>query len=132
MNAEDRERRQRIRELLTYEDYTYSEVIETVADEFEEDEETIEDEIQNIKKWLPKLDVFRDVQGITLLAELRENRRRLHQMAEAVHEQEEFVEERKIRSEINRSINMERYLADSTLTVRKGSHEHEDLFDGLY
>lgn len=131
MNTEDHERRQRIWELLTYEDHTYSEVIETVADEFGEDEERVEKEIENIGKWLHKLDVFRDAPGITLLAELRENRRRLHQMAKTVHEQEEFVEERKIRSEINRSINMERHLANSTLTVRKKSHEYEDLFDDV-
>lgn len=132
MNTEDRERRQRIWELLTYEDHTYSEVIETVADEFEEDEETVEEDIQDIEKWLPKLDVFRDVQGIALLAELRRNRRKLHRMAEAVHEQEEYAEERKIRSEINRSINMERYLADSTLSVKKRSHEYEEIFEEMY
>lgn len=131
MNTEERERRQRIWELLTYEDHTYTEVIETVADEFEEDEETVEADIQNIGEWLPRLDVFRDVQGIALLAELRENRRKLHQMAETVHEREEYTEERKIRSEINRSINMERYLADSTLRVAKESHEYEDILDEI-
>lgn len=131
MNTKDHERRQRIWELLTYEGHTYSEVIETVADEFGEDEETVEEEIENVRKWLPKLDVFRDTPGITLLAELRENRRRLHQMAKTAHEQEEFAEELKIRSEINRSINMERYLADSTLTVTKKSHEYEDLLNDM-
>lgn len=106
-------------------------MIETVADEFEEDEETVEADIQNIGQWLHRLDVFRHVQGIALLAELRENRRKLHQMAETVHEREGYTEERKIRSEINRSINMERHLADSTLRVAKGSHKYEDLLEEM-
>ncbi|ADJ13938.1 PqqD family peptide modification chaperone [Halalkalicoccus jeotgali] len=131
MNTEERERRQRIWKLLTYEDQTYTEVVETVADEFEVDPDTVEEDIKNIDKWLYKLDVYRDVQGISLLAELRDNRRRLHQLAEILDEQGEFAEERKIRAEINRSINMERHLADSTLAVRRVSLEDEDLLDEM-
>jgi replicative DNA helicase len=58
------------------------------------------------------------------------NRRRLYQMAETAYEQEEFTDELKIRSEINRSINMERYMADSSLGVKRVSSkaEHDVIF----
>jgi hypothetical protein len=130
MNAEEYERRQRIWEVLTYEDLTYTEILETVANEFEVNEKTVEDDIQKVHMWLPELDILRDVQGMSLLAELRENRRRLYQMAETAYEQEEFTDELKIRSEINRSINMERYMADSSLGVKRVSSkaEHDVIF----
>jgi hypothetical protein len=51
-------------------------------------------------------------------------------MAETAYEQEEFTDELKIRSEINRSINMERYMADSSLGVKRVSSkaEHDVIF----
>jgi hypothetical protein len=73
MNAEEYERRQRIWEVLTYEDLTYTEILETVANEFEVNEKTVEDDIQKVHMWLPELDILRDVQGMSLLAELRES-----------------------------------------------------------
>lgn len=88
------------------------------------DEDTVEDDIQNVHRWLPKLDIFRDVQGVSLLAELRENRRRLYQMVETACDQE-FPDELKIRSEINRSINMERHMADSSMGVIRRSSKDE-------
>lgn len=45
-------------------------MVETAANEFKVDTETVEEDIQDIDKWLYKLDVYRDVQGISLLAEL--------------------------------------------------------------
>lgn len=117
MRAEDHERRQRIWELLVYEDPALTDVIETITDEFETSRETVEADLNSIDEWLPKLDLFREVQGVALLAELRQNRQRLYEMAAEARDDDELVQERKIRAEINRSLNMERHLTDSSLNT---------------
>lgn len=132
MRAEDHERRQRIWELLVYEDPALREVIETITDEFDTSRETVEDDLNSIDEWLPKLDLFREVQGVSLLAELRQNRQRLYEMAEEARDQDELVEERKIRAEINRSLNMERHLSDSSLNTTPMNEVDEMIEKSLF
>lgn len=132
MEPEVHERRQRIWRLLVEDDLSFREIIETVADDFETTPETIEEDLQTIDDWLPELDLLREVPGIALLAEVRQNRRRLHRMAEQAHDQDDLVQERKIRSEINRSLNIERQLGNSDLEItHTPPQEVEDLLDEM-
>ncbi|WP_336361944.1 hypothetical protein [Halalkalicoccus salilacus] len=117
MDPEVHERRRRIWRLLVEDDLALGEIIETVADDFDTAPETIEEDLETIDDWLPELDLLREVPGIALLAEVRQNRQRLHQMAEQAHEQDDLTQERKIRSEINRSLNIERQLGNSDLKI---------------
>lgn len=119
MDPEVHERRRRIWRLLVEDDLALGEIIETVADDFDTAPETIEEDLETIDDWLPELDLLREVPGIALLAEVRQNRQRLHQMAEQAHEQDDLTQERKIRSEINRSLNIERQLSNSDLTITR-------------
>lgn len=132
MKAEDHERRRRIWELLVYEDSALTDVIETITEEFETSRETVEADVDSIDEWLPKLDLFRQVPGVALLAELRQNRQRLYEMAEEARDDEELVEERKIRAEINRSLNMERHLSDSSLNTTPAADTAEMIEKGLF
>lgn len=115
-----------------YEDPALTEVIETITDEFDTSRETVEADLNSIDEWLPKLDLFREVQGVSLLAELRQNRQRLYEMAEEARDQDELVEERKIRAEINRSLNMERHLNDSSLNTTPMNEMEETLNKALF
>ncbi|MFC7008526.1 hypothetical protein [Halalkalicoccus salilacus] len=132
MKAEDHERRRRIWELLVYEDPALTDVIKTITEEFETSKQTVEADLDSIDEWLPKLDLFRQVQGVALLAELRQNRQRLYEMAGEARDDDELVEERKIRAEINRSLNMERYLSDSSLNTTPVANKPEMLEDQLF
>lgn len=130
MDPEVHERRRRIWRLLVEDDLALGEIIETVADDFDTAPETIEEDLETIDDWLPELDLLREVPGVALLAEVRQNRQRLHQMAEQAHEQDDLTQERKIRSEINRSLNIERQLSNSDLKItRTPSPEFEELLD---
>lgn len=119
MDPEVHKRRRQIWRLLVEDDLALGEIIETVADDFDTAPETIEEDLETIDDWLPELDLLREVPGIALLAEVRQNRQRLHQMAEQAHEQDDLTQERKIRSEINRSLNIERQLSNSDLTITR-------------
>lgn len=132
MKAEDHERRRRIWELLVYEDPALTDVIKTITEEFETSKQTVEADLDSIDEWLPKLDLFREVQGVALLAELRQNRQRLYEMAGEARDDDELVEERKIRAEINRSLNMERYLSDSSLNTTPAADTAEMIEKGLF
>jgi predicted DNA-binding protein YlxM (UPF0122 family) len=132
MDPEVHERRRRIWRLLVEDDLSLNEIIETVIEDFETTPETIEEDLESLGEWLPELDLLREVPGIALLAEIRQNRQRLHQMAERADEQEDLVQERKIRSEINRSLNIERQLANSKLqTIRTPSPGIEDMLEDI-
>lgn len=132
MDVETHDRRRRIRELLIYEDVTPSEIIDTITEEFATDRETIENDLDTVADWLYELDLLRDVQGISLLAELRRNRQRLHRMADDANAQGELTEERKIRAEINRSISLERQISDSSLqTVQKSPPKELEHMEDL-
>lgn len=70
-------------------------VVADLAAAFDVDEETLQDDVDTIDEWLPRLDITRDVGGISLLAEVRSNRQELHQLADQAREPDEWVEERK-------------------------------------
>lgn len=94
------------------------EVVADVAADFDVTPETIADDLQGIDAWLPELDVRRDVTGISLLAELRVNRQRLHQLAHDANSEEDITAERQIREEINRSLDLERRLLEGSVTTQ--------------
>lgn len=125
MNPEEHERRRRIWQLLTQDDRSLREIIEVVADDFDTAPKTVEEDLETIEEWLPELDLLREVPSISLLAKLRQNRQQLHQMAEQAHEQDDLVQERQIRSEINRSLNIERQLSDSELQITRTRSDDE-------
>lgn len=127
MNPEKHERRQRIWELIVRDDRVLTDIIATITEEFNVSTETVEDDIDTIDEWLPELDLLREVQGISLLAELRQNRQRLHQMADEAHNQGESTQERQIRAEINRSLNLERQLSNSSIQITKQKDAMEEF-----
>ena len=130
MDPEVHKRRRQIWRLLVEDALALGEIIETVADDFDTAPETIEEDLETINNWLPELDLLREVLGVALLAEVRRNRQRLHQMAEQAHEQDDLVQERKIRSEINRSLNIERQLGNSSFGItRTPLPDHGEFFD---
>ena len=131
MDPEEHERRRRIWQLLVEDDLSLGEIIETVADDFDTDPETVEADLETIDDWLPELDLLRDIPGIALLAEIRQNRQRLHQMAERARDQDDLVQERKIRSEINRSLNIERQLGTSDMQTTRTSTDIDNILDDI-
>ncbi|MFC6905853.1 hypothetical protein [Halalkalicoccus tibetensis] len=72
MKLEEHERRRRIRELLIYEDTTPFRIVETIAGEFDVSDETVENDFKTVDDWIPKLDLLREVQGMSLLARFDE------------------------------------------------------------
>lgn len=131
MEPETHERRRRIWELLVQEDHSVPELIETVAEEFNTAPDTVEEEVETIDDWLHELDLLRRVSGISLLAELQQNRQQLHQMARQARDEEDLVQERKIRAEINRSLNIERQLNEDSTKIRHIERDFNDLMDDL-
>ncbi|MDS0475683.1 hypothetical protein [Natrinema sp. 1APR25-10V2] len=103
-------------------------VVAEVAADLDVDEATIREDLDSIRTWLPDLDEFRDIGGIALVVELRANRQQLHQLADEARDDEDITEERKIRQEINRSINVERQLHD-TLPKTKATGMEEFMKD---
>ena len=100
-------------------------IIADLAEEFDVDEAALEDDLETITEWLPKLDTVRNAGGISALAELRANRQQLHQLAQQAREQGDISEERKIREEINDSLNLERRLRESSTDVVRTDTEAE-------
>lgn len=98
-------------------------VITELTAEYDVDEATVEDDLETITEWLPKLDPLRDAGGISALAELRANRQQLHQLAQQAREEGDITEERKIREEINDSLNLERRLRESSTDVVRTDSE---------
>ena len=119
MTPEERARRQQLwqRHLKNGEDRET--VIADLAAEFEVAEQTLEEDLDTIDEWLPRLDVLRNVGGISLLAELRANRQHLHQLADDARDADDLTEERKVREEINRSLNLERRMREGPVTTTK-------------
>lgn len=108
-------------------------VIPDIAAEFDVDEATVIEDIASIDEWLPRLDEARKISGIALLQELRANRQQLHQLADRARDDDDLTQERKIREEINRSINFERQLHEADLKTKLSSSDKtiEELADSL-
>ena len=102
-------------------------VISEIAADFDVDEATVAEDIASIDEWLPELDTFHEGSGIALLVELRANRQQLHQLADQARDDEDLTQERKVREEINRSINFERQLHDASLKTRPSHSGIDDL-----
>ncbi|QCS42028.1 hypothetical protein [Natrinema versiforme] len=108
-------------------------VVPEIAAEFDVEEATVTEDIALISEWLPRLDEFRDIHGITLLRELRANRQQLHQLADRARDDDDLTQERKIREEINRSINFERQLHEGDLKTELSASDKtvDELADSL-
>jgi hypothetical protein len=121
MTTTDQARRKRIWERHVLRGEPREEVVPEIATEFGVDEVTVEEDLVSIDDWLPKLDEFRKMSGIALVVELRANRQQLHQLADQARDDEEITQERKIRQEINRSINFERQLHEADMKTKPTS-----------
>ena len=131
MPSSEHARRKRLWERYILRGEPYEEVIPEIAAEFDVDEETIDEDLATISDWLQELELFRDEGGIALVVELRANRQQLHQLADLARDEEDLTEERQIREEINRSINLERRLHEASLKTKPPSSEMERLMDEL-
>ena len=131
MTASDRARRTRLWERYVLRGEPREEVIADLAAEFDVDEATIIEDIDSIDEWLPELDVYHEASGIALLVELRANRQQLHQLADQARDDDDLTQERKVREEINRSINFERQLHDASLKTKPRKTGIDDLLDEM-
>ena len=123
MTPTERARRTRIWERYILRGESREEVVSEIAAEFDVDEATVHEDLTSITHWLPRLDELRDMSGIALFMELRANRQQLHQLADQARDTGELTQERKVREEINRSINFERQLLDSDLKTELTTSE---------
>lgn len=129
MNENERTRRQTLWERHLLMGEPRDTVVAELATEYDVDEATIEEDLETIIEWLPKLDPLREVGGVAALAELRANRQHLHELAHHARKAGDITEERKIREEINDSLNLERRLRESsTNVVRTDSDIELDKF----
>ena len=131
MTASDRDRRTRLWERYVLRGEPREEVIADLTTEFDADEATIMEDIDSIDEWLPELDVYHEASGMALLVELRANRQQLHQLADQARDDDDLTQERKVREEINRSINFERQLHDASLKTKPRTTGLDDLIDEM-
>lgn len=113
MDRELAERRDRTFELLVTQGRGYTEVVETVTDEFDASKTAVETDISRMNDWLPKLvdelDRGRE-DGKLRLRELKKNRQRLQQLAA---DAEKPSKELRYRRTIEQSIKTELQLRQS-------------------
>lgn len=131
MPSSQRARRRRLWERYLLRGEPREEVVPELATEFDVAEETIEDDIATVADWIADLDLVRAEDGLTLIAELRANRQHLNQLADMARDEGELTEERKVREEINRSINIERQLHDASLKTTPATSELNKFLDDL-
>jgi hypothetical protein len=108
-----RKRRDETFEMLVVKGYDYSRVVSTLADRYDVAESTIKTDINRMSDWLPHLSHYDDDNGQGKLRELQKNRQRLHQLATEARQDDERLEELKIRRRIDKSVSLEVDLAQS-------------------
>ena len=107
-----RERRRELWRLIYLEGQSDAEVVERLAEQYDVPEETIQEDLETVAEWLPDFELPDKVDHFSLRQELRENRKRLHAMAQAAQEQGQLELELKIRREIRREVNTDMTLAE--------------------
>jgi hypothetical protein len=115
MDLEERTRRGRLWRRHVVRGEPLDELLPELSDELGVDEDVLEKDIETIDEWLPQLDLLRKRAGVSLLGELRLNRQALNRLADQARDKGDLTGERKIRQEINRSINIERSLHEDSL-----------------
>lgn len=133
MTSSEHTRRTRLWERYVLRGEPREEVIAEITAEFDVEEATVAEDIASVAEWLPELDVFHEASGIALLVELRTNRQQLHQLADQARDDEDLTQERKVREEINRSINFERQLHDASIKTKpaRGVDKFVEEMDGF-
>lgn len=113
MDRELAERRDRTFELLVTQGRAYTDVVETITDEYDASKTAVETDISRMNDWVPKLvdelDRGRE-DGKLRLRELKKNRQRLQQLAA---DAEDPSKELKYRRTIEQSIKTELQLRQS-------------------
>lgn len=113
MDRELAERRDRTFELLVTQGRAYTDVVETITDEYDASKTAVETDISRMNDWVPKLvdelDRGRE-DGKLRLRELKKNRQRLQQLAA---DAEDPSKELKYRRTIEQSIETELQLRQS-------------------
>lgn len=124
-----RKRRRETWEMLIVKGYDYRRVCDTLADRYDVVPKTIEKDIQRMDDWLPRLIHYDDDDGTSRLLELQANRQRLHQMATEARQDNERMDELKVRRHIDQNISTEVELAQSlgamNREAEKREHEHD-------
>ena len=115
MDPEERTRRGRLWRRHVVRGEPLDELLPELSEEFGVEENVLEEDIETIDEWLPQLDILRGRAGVALLGELRLNRQALNRLAVQARDDGDLTEERKIRQEINRSINIERSLHEDSI-----------------
>lgn len=129
MTEPEHARRTRLWERYVLRGEPRKDVVPEIAAEFDVEEATIAEDIASIDEWLPELDVFHEASGIALLVELRVNRQQLQQLADRARDDDDMTQERKIREEINRSINFERQLHEASLKTEPSPSSIDELLE---
>jgi len=110
------DRRERTFELLIVEGRKYTDVVETIAREYDITESGVQTDIDRMDSWLPKIveesDVTRE-DGLVRLKELRQNRQRLQQMALEARKNNDLMDELQIRRKVEDNIELDIALSQS-------------------
>ena len=112
MRAETRDRRQMTWRYLRIDGMPETEVISTVADEYDVTESTVSEDIRNMEDWLPEINRSAREAELSLVYELEETRRRLYEMAEEAKETTDLTTELKIRRAIIETIKLDGRLSE--------------------
>jgi hypothetical protein len=116
MKPELVDRRERTFKLLIVEGRKYTDVVETIAREYDITESGVQTDIDRMDSWLPKIveesDVTRE-DGLVRLKELRQNRQRLQQMALEARKNNDLMDELQIRRKVEDNIELDIALSQS-------------------
>lgn len=127
MQTELRERRILTWEKLVVKGHSYSDVVSTIATQYDVSESAIESDINRMSNWLPKLQPEISDMGISRLRELRRNRQRYQQMADAAAKQGNPDLELKVRREIDASIKNDVSVSQSLGLTHEEPEKHVQL-----
>jgi len=125
MKEELRKRRDETFEMLVVKGYDYSRVVTTLAERYDVTPSTIKTDINRMSDWLPRLSHYDADNGQGKLRELQKNRQRLHQLATEARQDDDRLEELKIRRHIDKSVQTEVELAQSLGEMHEEPDEHE-------
>lgn len=113
MRDDLRQRREDTWEMLVVQGFSYTRVVNRLAEKYNVSEGAIKSDIHRIDDWLPDLNEVSQKSGVSRLRELRQNRQRLQQMALEAREAGNTDEELAIRRQIDKAVQTDVELSQS-------------------
>lgn len=127
-----RKRREQTWQMLVIEDKRYTDVVASLAREYDVTEHAIEKDIQRMDDWLPKLNAGSTKSGVSRLKELRHNRKRRRELLEEIRSDPEAdrAEELRILNQIDKAIAMDVDISQSLGLTDREPQEHVTKHEG--